>query len=139
MIQRVQDPVLDRLLSPAVLKRLLDAERFAPGDQDVLTAAEYLRTLCDKLFQEFSEAQTASLMRRNLQRQMVHRLSQLLLETSSREATDAPALARFELRRLAKHIEAALQTRSLDPLGVAHAEDLMARIHQTLKAVLFRD
>lgn len=134
-ILKVQRPVLDRLLDPALLARLADAPRQAPPDAPVFTAADLVSTLVARVFSEAEAGDgPVSAMRRNLQRALAGRLADLVTGGDG-AASDATVLARHALARLRRRLDARAPA---DGLTAAHYADLSARIGAALDATRYR-
>jgi hypothetical protein len=145
-VARIQRRVLLRLLNPAVLERIMDAEKKVPAKEDFLTVPELVKTLTNMIFQELTVAvgekkwtsrkPYISSLRRNLQRNHVSVLSQLVLLVSATKATDAGLVARAQLQDLRQRIlkVSAAGAGKLDVYSQGHLEDLGERIRQVLEA-----
>ncbi len=146
-ILKVQKPTLQRLLSPEILSRLTDGLRQSKTSTEVFTAEELLKTLVDRCFEELAKGSKAgtystrepflSSMRRNLQRQVVARLSSLALDLPGQTASDASLLARHALKDLHTRLKG-FDASGIDTYSESHLSDLSARIETTLKAERFR-
>lgn len=157
-ICEAQTSILISLLSSRRLRRLQDAEfKNPPGS--VLTITELFDSLQTGIWSELSEknnpAPTISPLRRELQRQHLKILMNLVLQDakSMENATnfldflialqtlnapdDARVLARQQLRQLATAIDQALKKRGnkMDALNRAHLQDTKDRIIKLLDAV----
>jgi hypothetical protein len=162
-IQRV---ALNQLLSPAVLRRIqANALKAGPGEQP-LTVAEVFRGVTDGVWSDLPNAgngngngaarekASPSIVRRNLQREHLKALSNLVLGPKAGGASgfgamviifgdggatvppDARSLARMHLRDLGKRIQAALADKpvAVDETTVAHLEECRERIAKVLNA-----
>jgi hypothetical protein len=152
-VLRIQRVVLDELLSPVTLARIQNNSiRAAKGDEP-LQIAEIFRTLTDSIWGDLNAASkspvTASIIRRNLQREYLERLTRLVLGSSSSDGgilaflgvstsapEDARSLARMHLRDTAKRIDAALgdSRYTADDTNRAHLEECKERISKALNA-----
>jgi hypothetical protein len=152
-IQRI---VLDHLLDPSVLRRVQNNTVKAEKDEQPLVIAEIFRSLTDGVWNETpngaaKEAKHASsVIRRNLQRQHVKDLSNLVLGEKAGSTTmfgmaffggsgspppDARSLARMHLREINKRIESALgEKAAVDETTRAHLEECHERITKVLNA-----
>jgi hypothetical protein len=154
----LQRAVLSRLYNPVLLGRVGDnVLRFAPGEKP-FTMADLFRGLDGAIWSELDgKAPAISPMRRNLQREQLRQLTQLLLRPAPpqsgpppvgiqlrqpplpRPPEDATTLARASLVALRTKIKTALAAPTLtDPTTRAHLEETQARISTALDAHLQR-
>lgn len=138
--------ILETLLSPEKLGRIIDTEyRTEPGT-DLLTVAELFDKLTGAIFSELdrertSEEATASpvigTVRRNLQREYAGHLVNLAMEQGFHPGSDdVSGLARYELQNIQGKIEKVLSNTDarLDTYSAAHLNDLKTKIEKTLNA-----
>jgi hypothetical protein len=139
----MQSNVLNQILSPVTLSRLLDAETKTPADKDAFTAAELLEGLTGSIFRETEKLQAGkftnrtpaiSSIRRNLQQQYYECLAALALGNAEAPA-DCQTVAVAELKGLQGRLERFLGGKAqLDTYTRAHVTDLVARIRKVLDA-----
>jgi hypothetical protein len=158
-IQRI---VLSRFLDSRVLRSIQDAELLAGDGQEVLKMPEVFDTLTDAIWKELPAADAAasekkkveiSTIRRNLQREHLKRLSDIVLgprndfgnmyyfffyDFAQPAPADARALARHHLKALDERIAIALNKdrADLDAYGRAHLEQAHDQIGKVLSAEL---
>ena len=147
-VDMVQSGLLNELLHPARLKRMIDnqvrveGEGYGPGD--------LMPRLTDAIWSELDASPARSVeinsFRRNLQRVYTDRLIDFLLGTTSwitftygdadqiTAPEDVRSLARLELVELSAHIERVLDRRSLDRDTRAHLSETQVRIDRALDA-----
>jgi hypothetical protein len=124
-----------------------DNELRLPGSEDTLTLPELLQTIGDSVWTELGEKCPAdrddrnpmiSSLRRNLQREHLQRLIDLVLEESNATAAYRPIsnLARLELRKLADRADATMERcgKKMDAYTEAHLTESKERIDRVLKA-----
>lgn len=135
----VQEGLLDRLTHPVLLARILEIEARSEGD--AYTLAEHLRGLTDGIWSELKRGpQTSgasiSVIRRNLQRAMLDRLTGILNDPESGTPEDARSLTRAILTRLDRDIVTYTNTRSrsMDEATRAWLDDARGRIRRSLDA-----
>ncbi|MCI0462526.1 MAG: zinc-dependent metalloprotease [Gemmataceae bacterium] len=158
LIQRI---VLDQLLNPGTLNRIQNNALKTDPDENALTVAEVFRTLTDGVWVEYpvkggpqpKGVGKATIIRRNLQREHVKELSNLVLGpqarggspfmiffgSSARVPPDAKSLARLHLREIQGRIGNALTgepAAALDDTTRAHLEECRERIGRVLNASL---
>lgn len=156
-IQRV---VLGHMFNPAVLARVQNCAFKADKDEQPLTIAEVFRSLTDAIWKEYQSAGAKAdskkavnaLLRRNLQREHVKDLANLVLGRrsagggitmfhgggggSGATPPDARSLARLHLRDINRRIEGCLKqpANGLDDTTRAHLEECQERIAKVLAA-----
>jgi len=148
---RIQRVVMDELMSASTLARVQDNSVRGAKDDRPLQIAEVFRTLTDSVWGNMGhddKSAVSSIIRRNLQREYLDRLTRLVLGTQSGDGffsflgmsssvpEDARSLARMHLRDTAKRIDAALadSAASSDDTTRAHLEECKERIAKALNA-----
>jgi hypothetical protein len=165
----IQRLALNALLSPAVLRRI-QANTLKAGKEDQpLSVAEVFRSVTDAIWTELPKAAKAgakedkaaakedkrvvpsSIIRRNLQREHVKKLSSLVLgpktgggfdifmffgDSGPAAPPDARSLARLHLREIATRIQATLSDKhaTIDETTRGHLEECQERIAKVLSA-----
>ncbi len=143
----MQASALTWLMNPTTLRRVYDNELRLPEDQDALTLPELLETINASVWGEIDKEcpddrndrkPMISSLRRNLQREHMQRLLDLVLQTSDDTAAYKPIsnLARMELRTLAGRIESSLEKcgGKMDAYTKAHLSETEERISRALEA-----
>ncbi|MGV3485448.1 MAG: zinc-dependent metalloprotease [Planctomycetaceae bacterium] len=143
----IQSSALTLLMNPTTLRRVFDNELRLPQETDTLTLPELLDTISVAAWTELSEPcpderndrkPMISSLRRNLQREHLQRLLDLVLEDSDDTAAYKPIgnLARMQLRALKSRIEASLATCSnkMDAYTMGHLTESQERIARALEA-----
>ncbi|MGB7348093.1 MAG: zinc-dependent metalloprotease, partial [Pirellulaceae bacterium] len=143
----VQASALTWLMNPTTLRRVYDNELRLPEEEDALTLPELLNTINGAVWNELDKEcpegrndrkPMISSLRRNLQREHMQRLLDLVLESSDDTAAYKPIsnLARMELRNLAKRIDASIKScgKKMDPYSIAHLSETKERIERALEA-----
>jgi hypothetical protein len=143
-ILAIQRVVLDHALDPEVLARIQNNALRHDSDPKVkpLQMAEVLRCLTDSIWrdpvavQEGKKSVELSIIRRNLQREHVKSLTQLVLGSAGRVPPDARSLARLHLKDVEKRIDRLTKDRALaiDDTSRAHLEETRERIARALTA-----
>ena len=143
----VQSSALTWLMNPTTLRRVYDNEMRLPADQDTLTLPELLGSVTSEVWTELdgdcpddssARKPMISSLRRNLQREHMQRLVDLILE----DANDTAAfnaisnLARMELRSLASKVAGTLERcgEKMDPYSKAHLAETVQRVERALEA-----
>ncbi|HBJ39067.1 MAG TPA: hypothetical protein DDZ51_30840 [Planctomycetaceae bacterium] len=143
----IQASALTLLMNPTTLRRVLDNELRLSPDVDTLTLPEVLSTISTAAWTELEQEcpvdrndrkPMISSLRRNLQREHVQRLMDLVLKDPSGTAAYKPigTLARMQLRDLKAKIEKSLETcgEKMDVYSNAHLTESLQRITQALQA-----
>jgi hypothetical protein len=143
----VQASALTWLMNPTTLRRVYDNELRLPQDVDTLTLPELLAAINKAVWTELDEdcpddrndrRPMISSLRRNLQREHMQRLLDLILETSDDTAAHKPIsnLARRELRTLSSRINSSLDKcgKKMDAYTNAHLTETKERIDRALEA-----
>jgi hypothetical protein len=157
----IQELALDQLLDPSVLRRIQNNALKAAKGEKPLTVAEVFRGITDAVWSDLSNGAVngerpvlaTSIIRRNLQRAYLKRLSNLVLgpkpsnndwffmlffEQDTNAPPDARSLARAHLREIGRRIGGALNDRpaGVDETTQAHLEECRERIDKVLKAAM---
>jgi hypothetical protein len=156
----IQKIVLSRFLDSQVLRSVQDAELLAGENEEVLKLPEVFDALTDSIWTELPTAEPAagekpkvaiSTIRRNLQREHVKRLSDMVLgprddpfdyynfifySSSQPAPADARALARHHLKAIDARIAMSLNAEKAEPdaYSRAHLEQLHDQIGKVLAA-----
>ena len=147
----IQKVVLRQVFDPAVMARILNNTLKADKGEQPLTLAEVFRGVSDSIWNPTTGMEPAnastSLIRRNLQREHIRQLSNLVLGGRDRSAmmiyfsggsggtppADARSLARMHLRELQQRLGKP-PSEKLDDATRAHLEECYARISQVMAA-----
>ncbi len=138
----IQKTALDHLFDSEVLARLQDDALQADKDDRPLTVAELFRGLTDGIWtdavvdgKDGKKTLASSVVRRNLQREHLKDLTQLVVGSSSAPA-DARSLARAHLKEIGVLIEKELGDKALtvDETTRAHLDECRERIVKALNA-----
>jgi hypothetical protein len=147
MIMGIQASVLASLMYPSTLRRIYDNEFLVPADQDALTLAELMDTVCDAIWTELDQDASikytdrkpfVSSLRRNLQREHLELLIDLTRSDYSGTSAYKPiANLVFEKLRQIKadidHVQEAADD-NLDPYTKAHFDDARLQIEKALES-----
>jgi hypothetical protein len=142
-ILAVQASVLTKLMSPTTLRRVLDNEQMIPSDKDALVLPELMDGLRQEIWSELSKKLEGevtarkpriSSLRRNLQREHMERLIDLVIIDSGNAAMKPiSTLAMMQLRDLKRQIDDVLNARGgLDSYSAAHLTEAAARIAKAI-------
>ncbi len=137
VIQQIQGNVLDQLFADRVSNRLLEGE-LSSSSKDRFALTELYATLRQDIWQELGHGQDIPLLRRNLQRAYLTRLSNQLLRPNGSTPADARALARFEAQKLQGQLQRALRQGGGNTETLAHLRESLATLDEVLRAPLLR-
>ncbi|HXH99358.1 MAG TPA: zinc-dependent metalloprotease [Sphingobacteriaceae bacterium] len=140
IISRLQEPVINRLVSTTTLNKLLSAE--AADGKTAYKITELFSDLQNSIFKEVKNNEAIDVYRRNLQKIYVERLISLIkpnlspmplpFPTQPQVQSDAISIARAQLRDTDRMIKAALPNIS-DSMTNYHLQDISDRINSALK------
>lgn len=143
----IQASTLTLLMNPTTLRRVFDNEVRTPADQDAVTLPELLETVGGAVWGELEadcpkarndRQPMISSLRRNLQREHLLRLIDLVLEEEADTAAHKPIsnLARMELKKLGGRIGSAIERcgTKMDAYTLAHLTESKERITRALDA-----
>ena len=134
----LQTGALNQLLSDAVLTRLLDSEiKVAKADQ-ALTLPELFATMRGSIWSELKTGASIPGPRRDLQREHLRRIANVLTRPSPATPTDATALFREEAKQLSAQIKVAVASGNRDSATRAHLIESAGTLDEALKAPLIR-
>jgi hypothetical protein len=162
MILNLQEIVLDQCLDSSVLQRIQNQELQSDPGSDPLKIAEVFRSLSDGIFTELSAPAggsppfAISTIRRNLQREYIKRLSEMVLGPKNEPfhglgyryiiffgdmgtaPPDARNLARLHLEEIGQNIDKLIYQKDIkiDDTSRAHLKEIRHRIEKVLKANL---
>jgi len=143
-VLRIQRVVLDALLNPAILARIQNNALRADKDDKPLTLAEVFRTLTDAIWKEpevkmdeGKAARASSVVRRNLQREHLRELAEVVLG-GNRVPPDARSLARMHLHEIGDKVGKLLEAKdaTLDDTTRAHLLEARDRLNKVLNAAV---
>ncbi|MEO5694017.1 MAG: zinc-dependent metalloprotease, partial [Usitatibacter sp.] len=140
LAQRVlgaQTQVLDRLMSDAVALRLLDSSMKVSDVKQGLSLADLYETLQGSIWSDLKGTGDIPLMRRNLQREHVRRVTFMLTRANGTPA-DARALQRANARGLVRQLRSAETRPGLSKEARAHIADSRDTLEEALRAPMQR-
>jgi hypothetical protein len=132
----LQRGVIGQLLSDNVAARLLDSESKSP--KDALHLSELYGRLDKTVWSELGGNVDIPPLRRELQREHVNRVANMLLRPSSLSRADARSLIRAQAQTLLVRINAASRRSGLGAEARAHLQDSADTLSQALAAKLQR-
>ena len=136
-VLNVQTSVLDRLMSDATASRLLDSSLKTADARKALSLSELYDSLQASIWSDLKGTGDISLMRRNLQREHVKRVTFMLTRAVNASA-DARALQRANAQDLVKQLRTAQARQGLSKEARAHLADSLNTLEEALKAPMTR-
>jgi hypothetical protein len=132
----LQRSVIAQLLSDSVASRLLDSEQKSPKDS--MRLSELYGRLDKSVWSELASRSDIPTLRRELQREHVNRVANMLLRPSNLSRADARSLVRAHAQSLLVTITAASKRSGLGAEARAHLQDSADTLSQALGAKLQR-
>jgi hypothetical protein len=133
----VQTAVLDRLMGEKVASRVLDSSFKTEDGKKPLSLSELYDSIQASVWSELKTGADIPLMRRNLQREHVKRITLILTRASSGPA-DARALHRQNTRALIAKLRTAQARPGLSMEARAHLADSLNTLEEAFKAPMQR-
>ena len=134
----MQRSVLAQLLGETVAQRLVNNETKLDDPKQALRLSELYGTVHAAVWSELKAPKDIPLLRRNLQREYVMRLANVLLRPAGSMPADARALLRADAMQLRGEIVKAKDRKELSAEARAHLAESLAQIDEALKAPLVR-
>ncbi|MBT9597381.1 MAG: zinc-dependent metalloprotease [Vitreoscilla sp.] len=134
----LQRSLLTQLMSDGLAARLLDAQAKAASPREAFGLAELYGRLTREVWAELAQGSDIVLARRELQREHLGRLAQVLLRPTPASRADARGLWRAEARALLERLQGAAQRGGLSPEARAHLSDSTESLRAALAAPLQR-
>ncbi len=138
----VQRDVLNRLMSPVVARRVVENGGRSAGQRgkqaEPFTLSELYGTVQRSIWEEARVGAESDVMRRNLQREHLRRLTSGLLGSSGSYPADARALMRRDARQLRDWLASASNKRGLSAETRAHYAEASETLTEALKAPMMR-
>ncbi len=133
----VQTTVLDRLMSESTASRMLDSSLKMADTKKTLSLSDLYDALQASIWSDLKGAGDIGLMRRNLQREHVKRVT-LTLTRGGNMPADARALQRENARELIVQLRASQARKGLSKEARAHLADSLNTLEEALKAPMQR-
>lgn len=141
-VAAVQGRVLDRLMSVATARRLIEQGSYLPDAQrkGAVSLSEVYGTLQGAIFSELKTGGDIDRMRRSLQREYLRRLQGQLNRSANGPAAfaDAFSIARYHANQLASDLRAASAKPGLSIETKAHLAESLELLNGMLKATMTR-
>jgi hypothetical protein len=138
LVAGVQKGILDHVYSPAVATRLAEVGMKVNDPKETLGLSDVYDTIQDAIWSEAKTGQETSLIRRNLQREQLRRMTDVLVKPAGPWPADARSIMRENARQLAGTLEKVLAKPSLSKTTRAHYADALDALNVTLKASVQR-
>lgn len=134
----LQRAILDPLFSPAVAARLLEAPLKAAPGVTPLSLAQLHNTLQRTIWSEAHQGQDVSLLRRNVQREHLRRMTDILVKPPASLPPDARSLMRLNAQTLVAQLHKALNRGRLSTETQAHFAESVNTLQTALQAQVQR-
>jgi hypothetical protein len=138
LVAGVQKEILDHVYSPAVASRLAESSMKVSNPKETLGLSEVYDVLQDAIWSEAKSGQETNLMRRNLQREQLRRMTDVLVRPTGTWPADARSLMRENARQLVSLLEKANAKAGLSKTTRAHYADSLDSLNAALKASIQR-
>jgi hypothetical protein len=130
----VQSAPLNHIYNPTTLGRLSDIDMHYPKGQDVYTMSDVFQDVRKAIWSELASGQNVNGFRRNLQREHLSHLVDIVTDQTIPVPEDARTLARVDLRTLKASLSSAVGSAALNTITKGHYEDALSRINAALSA-----
>ncbi len=137
-ILKMQQGVLDQVMSAPVAERLIDSQGIAANPKEAFTLTELYDTLQASIWSELKSGREITPMRRNLQRDYLRRVVDALVKSQPNVPADARSLLRMDAVALAADIRHAQAKPGLSKEARAHLAESLETLEQALKAPIQR-
>lgn len=138
LVAGVQKGILDHVYSPPVATHLAEVGMKVNDPKETLGLADVYDALQDSIWSEVKTGQETSLIRRNLQREQLRRVTDVLVKPAGPWPADARSVLRENARQLVGQLEKALAKPGLSKTTRAHYADALDSLNATLKASMQR-
>ena len=138
LVLNVHRAVLAPLLGPDIAQRLLNNELKVSDRNEALLLADLYGTLHAAIFSEIAPGRDIPLIRRNLQREYVARITAVILRPVAAMPADARALLRADAKQLRDDIVARKRVAKNSPETRAHLAEIHASLDDALRAPVIR-
>jgi hypothetical protein len=138
LVAGVQKGILDHVYSPPVATHLAEVGMKVNDPKETLGLADVYDALQDAIWSEVKTGQETSLIRRNLQREQLRRVTDVLVKPAGPWPADARSVLRENARQLVGQLEKALAKPGLSKTTRAHYADALDSLNATLKASMQR-
>lgn len=138
LVAGVQKGILDHVYSPAVATRLAEVGMKVNDPKETLGLSDVYDSLQDAIWSEAKTGQETTLIRRNLQREQLRRMTDVLVKPAGPWPADARSIMRENARQLVVMLEKVLAKPGLSKTTRAHYADALDALNVTLKASVQR-
>jgi hypothetical protein len=138
LVAGVQKGILDHVYSPAVATRLAEVGMKVNDPKETLGLSDVYDSLQDAIWSEAKTGQETTLIRRNLQREQLRRMTDVLVKPAGPWPADARSIMRENARQLSSVLEKSLAKPGLSKTTRAHYADALDTLNASLKASMQR-
>ena len=137
-VLKMQQGVLDQVMSAPVAERLIDSQGLAADPKEAFRLSELYETLQASIWSELRNGREITAMRRNLQREHLRRVVDALVKPQPNMPADARSLLRMDALALAGEIRRAQSKPAYSKETRAHLAESLETLEQALKAPIQR-
>ncbi|HEX5125976.1 MAG TPA: zinc-dependent metalloprotease [Rhodocyclaceae bacterium] len=137
-VLNAQTKVLDQVLSDRVTTRVLESGLMSADKRNAFQLPELLGRLQQSIWEELKSGSDIDLMRRNLQRAYLQRLTNLIVRPDAGTPADMRSLARAQAITLRGDIDHALKNKRQSPETRAHLSEAEALLDEALHAPMVK-
>ena len=138
LVAGVQKGILDQIYSPAVATRLAEVGMKVNDPRETLGLSDVYDALQEAIWSEAKTGQETSLIRRNLQREQLRRMTDVLVKPAGPWPADARSILRDNARQLSGLLDKTLAKPGLSKTTRAHYADSLDTLNASLKASMQR-
>ena len=138
LVAGVQKGILDQIYSPAVATRLAEVGMKVNDPRETLGLSDVYDALQDAIWSEAKTGQETSLIRRNLQREQLRRMTDVLVKPAGPWPADARSILRDNARQLSVLLNKTLAKPGLSKTTRAHYADSLDTLNASLQASMQR-
>ena len=138
LVAGVQKGILDQIYSPAVATRLAEVGMKVNDPRETLGLSDVYDALQEAIWSEAKTGQETSLIRRNLQREQLRRMTDVLVKPAGPWPADARSILRDNARQLSVLLNKTLAKPGLSKTTRAHYADSLDTLNASLKASMQR-
>jgi hypothetical protein len=137
-VLKIQQSVLDQLMSESVATRILDSDLKLDDPKKGFALSELYETLTNTIWRELATGKDINSLRRNLQREHLARLANVLIRPVPGMPADARALQRENAKELMARLKSAMARSRLSRETKAHLAESANTLEEALKAPMYR-
>jgi len=138
LVAGVHKQIFDHVYSPTVATRLAEVGMKVNDPRETLGLADVYETLQNAIWHEATSGEDPSLIRRNLQREQLRRMTDVLVKPAGAWPADGRSVMRENARQLLRLLEKANAKSGISKTTKAHFSDSIDTLQASLKASMQR-